>query len=96
MYKSVPMDSDIDKASFECSITTCDLLKGTMTSKKYADKKLNKNVSVLHSFIKRSYRVKQSEVRFLGRKCLIKLVTLIQYKRTPYLNALTTIKCWLL
>lgn len=33
MYKSVPMDSDNDEASFGYGITTRDLLKGSMTNK---------------------------------------------------------------
>lgn len=41
MYKSVPMDSDNDEASFGYGITTCDLLKGSMTKKKCAAKKLD-------------------------------------------------------
>lgn len=33
IYKSVPMDSDIDKTSFGCGIMTRDFLQGFMTNK---------------------------------------------------------------
>lgn len=43
MYELIPVDWDIDKASFECGITTRDVFKGTMTKKKNAAKKLKNN-----------------------------------------------------